>query len=261
MSDTLTVQDILATESVLTDVETPSVEVLIEGLVYDAETLTDTEDQVASEVGGYEAGYLAFIEKFAEARAAGATETMVREAIQDQAKRSKKRPFVKTADPVQNIDVLTNIVRLDGDLPETWVWRPAAKSSVGVREGEQSVAALVRSVRSPGDKGDLTSEQRKALTGKQNTVDVIDACATKAEAIEALKARRREITNAITDNKKSEAAPKTADKYAKAMEGPSKSLLDALDADLLDDPAYVRATLTTIKANIETALAQASLAV
>lgn len=269
MSDTLTVQDILdeapEQEVVLTDVEQddepqPSVDDLIQSLIDASQDLVAIEDGVNSEVDGYEGGYAAFLSEWAKAREAGATEAQVRTAVQEAAKRAKTRALITAADAGQNIDALAYIVALDGDLPEPWVWRPAARSAVGILEGEQSVAALVRSVRAPGDKGDLTAEQRKALTGKPVVVGIIEGCVTKAEAIKALEGQRRLIVKTIADNKATESAPKTADKYAKAMVGPAEKISQALDQDLLDDPALVRDTLVQVKAYIDAALGHDALA-
>lgn len=245
-----------------TEVQDQDVSVLVHDVIFDAETLTDLASSIAGDVSGYESGYAEFVRKYRIARDAGASESDIRSGIQAQAQKAKKTPFVKSADAMQNIDVLATFDALDGDLPDGWVYRPNSNTGVvGLAEDQESVSSLIRSVRSPADKAELTKEQRKVLTGKGVATSVIESVTTKADAIDALQKARRVIAKTIKENKEEAAGPKTADKYAKALRGPAEHIVVALDAGNVDDIAFVRDALTEVKAYIAAALAHDSLTV
>jgi hypothetical protein len=239
----------------------------LEEVVATATLLSEQEDQYQGQVSGYERGYASFVTQFATATDAGASETEIREGIQSAAAQADSadgkgvKPIVKSADAVQNISVLAALSVKDGDLPAGYVWRPDVTGPVALLDGETSLATLVRGVRNPSAKDDLTKEQRKALCGKPVALRIIEDAASKIEAIEALEAQGRLIVKTAKENKKAAAGPKKADAYAKALRGPAEAILGALDDELLDDPALVRDTLAEVKANVEKALAHASLAV
>lgn len=253
--------DISTTAPAQTD-PTQDPAILLDGVIYDAETLTDLESAIKGDIAGYEAGYRAFVARYRTARDAGLTETEIRTAIQDAAKKAKKNFVVQSPDAIQNIDVLADYDALDGEDPEHWVYRGDTNGGVtGLGEDEKSLSALIRSVRSPGIKADLTKEQRKVLIGKPVAKAIIAGCATKAEAIDALAAQARKIKAQADENKAEARGPKSADKYAKALRGPAASILEALDAEAVDDPAFVRDALAEVIANLTLAQKHKALAV
>jgi hypothetical protein len=231
-------------------------------LIERSATASDAGESAAGAVEGYEATYAAMLGGFAEALAAGNTETDIRKALQADQKQSGTVHVGASQDACQTLTALAALHTLEGDLPEGYVYRAAAKNgSVGLLEGEISLTALVRAVRAPADTAVLKATGQGGLYGKAVVTSIIAAAASKEEAIAGLLKAKSAIAAALKEAAKSEAAPKDALKYLKSAAGPLGKVEEALDAGNIGDAEEVRTLIASLTAILSAAQKHAALAV
>jgi hypothetical protein len=208
-------------------------------------------ESAAGAVEGYERNYAAMLGGFSAALAAGYSETDIRKALQADQKQSGTNHVGASQDTCQTLTSLAGIHSLEGDLPEGYVYRGAVKNGlVGLLEGEVSLSALVRAVRAPADTAVLKANGQGGLYGKAVVTAIIDAAATKADAVEGLLKAKAAIAHAVKDAAKQESTPKDALKYLKSAAGPLGKVEEALDAGLIGDADEVAALIATLQATL-----------
>lgn len=257
-----------------TQIDTPTPEEAI--VVIDAQSKTSTlsslietsantsaaGESAAGAVEGYERNYAAMLGGFAAALEAGNTETDIRKALQADQKQSGTTHVGASQDACQTLTSLAALHSLEGDLPEGYVYRGAVKNGlVGLLEGEVSLSALVRAVRAPADTATLKANGHGGLYGKAVVSAIIDAAATKADAIDGLLKAKSAIANAVKDAAKADTAPKDALKFLKSASGPLGKVEEALDAGLVGDADEVRALIASLTATLAAASKHVALTV
>lgn len=231
-------------------------------LIEQSATASGVGESAAGAVAGYESAYAAMLGGFAAALAAGNTETDIRKALQADQKQSGTTHVGASQDACQTLTSLAAIHGLEGDLPEGYVYRSAAKNGgVGLLAGEESLTALVRAVRAPADTAVLKEQGKGDLYGKGVVTAIIAAATSKEEAVAGLLKAKALIAAAIKEAAKSEAAPKDALKFLKAAAGPLGKVAEALDAGLIGDADEVRTLIASLDAVLAAAAAHPALAV
>ena len=231
-------------------------------LIERSATATDAGESAAASVEGYEAAYSNMLGGFADALAAGNTETDIRKALQADAKQSGTAHVGSSQDACQTLTSLAAISTLEGDLPAGYVYRPAAKNGgVGLMEGESSLTSLVRAVRAPADTAVLKDNGHGALYGKAVVSAIVAAATTKVEAVEGLLKARAAIAAVLKEAAKTEQQPKDALKYLKSAAGPLGKVESALDEGNVGDADEVRMLIANLTAILAAASKHAALAV
>ena len=146
------VEGITPTTTEEATVPTQSKSSALTALIEQSATASGAGESAAASVDGYESAYANMLGGFAAALAAGNSESDIRKALQADAKQSGTSHVGASQDACQTLTSLAAIHGLEGDMPEGYVYRAAAKNGgVGLMEGESSLTSLVRAVRAPAD--------------------------------------------------------------------------------------------------------------
>lgn len=249
-----------ATVSIVVDSQSKTT--ALTALIERSATASGAGESAAGAVDGYEAAYAGMLGGFAEALAAGNTESDIRKALQADQKQSGTVHVGASQDACQTLTALAAVHGKDGDLPEGYVYRAAAKNGgVGLMEGESSLTALVRAVRAPADTAVLKDNGHGGLYGKAVVTAIIDAASTKAEAVEGLLKAKATIAAALKAVAKVEQEPKSALKFLKAASGPLGKVSEAMDEGNVGDADEVRTLIDSLTALLVAAKAHPALAV
>ena len=219
----------------------------------------ESAESLGGALSGYEATFVSMVDRFAVARKAGNTEADIRKALQADQKQSGTKHFGASNDSCSALDLLASFHGIEGDLPQGWVYRPAANAATGLLEGEQSVTALVRAVRAPAKKAEIRDAGHGSLYGKAVVESILKDAVSKEAAITALQAQVRLLDKVVRDAKAAERGPKTAQTYLKAASGPVGKVAEALDAGLVGDADEVKALITALEVALAAAKAHAAL--
>ena len=215
-------------------------------------------------IAGYEASFVASVAAFSAARQAGNTEDQCRKALQADQKQSGSKHFGATPAGGSAMDLLATLHRIEGDLPEGYVFRPASNSTadgVPLLDGETSLVALVRKVQAPAEAAALKAAGHGKSYGKDVVKTILAEATDKAGAVAALEARVRLLTKALKDAAAAEKGPKTALTFLKAASGPLGKVSEALDEGNVGDEDEARTLIATLEALLAAAKAHTALAV
>jgi len=224
----------------------------------------ETASAITGQIAGYESQFAASVVAFAAARDAGNTEDSCRKALQADSKQSGTKHFGATPAGGSAMDLLASLSRVEGDLPEGWVFRPDTNSGaagIPLAEGEASLVALIRKVQAPADAAAIKAAGHGKAYGKAVVAGLIAAAESKVDAISALQAQERLLKKIVTEAKAAEKEPKTAQTFLKAASGPIGKVVDALDAGEVGDVDAVKALIASLKTSLAAIEAHAALAV
>lgn len=191
---------------------------LLGEVVQTSASLVQTDDTAENLRDAFEQTFRKFVSDVAAAYAAGLTETDVRKALQEDAKASGTKHSNTSMGAMNAITCITELESLPGDLPEGYVYRAAANSAVGLKDGEKSIATLIRKVK---DTDVEFGGGRKGLTA------IFKASETKAEYIAACNAVLKAAADAAKAEKAAARPVKDAARFLKAATGPVGKAADA----------------------------------
>ena len=236
----------------------------ITDVVESALAVDQVEASVLAQSSGYESMYVNFVAQYLAVRNEGTEQKVIVEAIKAEADRAGTTPHVGSKSSINIVDALANFYALPGDMPTVagiaWVYRPDAKSAVGLAEGEASVHSLIKRISDPGERREVLKAEGIRY-GKPVADAAIRASKNKADALSALQALLRSFDAAVKEHKAKAKGPVQAEKYLKAATGPLSKVIECLDGGEFGDADEVRSLATAILSEVNAILSHAKLAV